>query len=136
MPANPVVRASHVSNGLFSGLTVNPLEGITTPSSPAPSVFTPAKPELFEPPFSYARRCLKDVFNKKAPDFHRAQALYQVFIEMASELETTSQFNTVMTRIVTLRTLYPNTRGSLHFASCKTLYPDACRAMHSDPYRT
>ncbi|KAM6499091.1 hypothetical protein JOM56_004599 [Amanita muscaria] len=46
----------------------------------------------------FLTRCLQDVFNKKAPDFHRAQALYQVFIEIASELETTSQFNAVMTR--------------------------------------
>ncbi|KAM6503165.1 hypothetical protein JOM56_000108 [Amanita muscaria] len=44
-------------------------------------------------------QCLNDVFNKKAPDIHRAQALYQIFIETASELETTSHFTAVMTRI-------------------------------------
>ncbi|KAM6500780.1 hypothetical protein JOM56_003794 [Amanita muscaria] len=94
MATTPVVRASHVSSGRFSALTVDSLEDNTMPSSPAPSVFTATPPEnSFETPFSYARRCLKDVFNKKAPDFHRAQALYQVFIKIASELETTSQFN-------------------------------------------
>ncbi|KAM6497835.1 hypothetical protein JOM56_005783 [Amanita muscaria] len=98
MPTIPVVRASPVSSGRYSGLTVDPLDDITTPSSPA--VSTNAKSDnSVENPLSYARRCLTDVFTKKLPDYHRAQALYQVFIEIASELETSSQFNALMTRI-------------------------------------
>ncbi|KAM6501285.1 hypothetical protein JOM56_004299 [Amanita muscaria] len=68
-------------------------------SGPVPSVITVSTGESFATPLAYTVRCVKDVFNKKAPDFHRAQALYQIFIEVASELETTSQFNAVMARI-------------------------------------
>ncbi|KAM6493761.1 hypothetical protein JOM56_010122 [Amanita muscaria] len=74
-------------------------EDTTTPSSPAPSVITVSTGETFSTPLEYTVRCVKDVFNQKAPDFHRAQALYTVFTEIASELETTSHFNAVMTRI-------------------------------------
>ncbi|KAM6489352.1 hypothetical protein JOM56_015253 [Amanita muscaria] len=74
-------------------------QDITTPSSPAPSVITVSTGETFSTPLAYTVRCVKDVFNQKAPDFHRAQALYTVFTEIASELETTSHFNAVMTRI-------------------------------------
>ncbi|KAM6493915.1 hypothetical protein JOM56_010276 [Amanita muscaria] len=99
MPTKPVVRASPVSSGRFAGLIVDSLEDTTTPSSPAPSVITVSTGETFSTPLEYTVRCVKDVFNQKAPDFHRAQALYTVFTEIASELETTSHFNAVMTRI-------------------------------------
>ncbi|KAM6489847.1 hypothetical protein JOM56_014659 [Amanita muscaria] len=134
MPTSPVVRASPASHGRFSGLIVDPLEDTTMPSSPVTlPVFTPAKPEnSFKTPLSYTCRCLQDVFNKKAPDFHRAQALYQVFIEIASELETTSQFNAVMTR----------TADNLASLGCKkkpcTLHCDRshcepCTLPHAEP---
>ncbi|KAM6491656.1 hypothetical protein JOM56_007376 [Amanita muscaria] len=98
MPSKPVVRASSASYGRFSDLSIDHMEDITMPSSPAiPPVSTPATNT--ETPHSYTSRCLRDVFNKKASDIQRAQALYAVFTEIASELECTSQFTTVMTRI-------------------------------------
>ncbi|KAM6491458.1 hypothetical protein JOM56_013027 [Amanita muscaria] len=103
MATNPVVRASTVSSGRYSGLTVDSLEDTTTPPSPAPSAFnnlaTYDSTNTWVTPFSYSSKCLKTVFKKNVSDFDRAQALYQVFIEIASELETTSHFNAVMTRI-------------------------------------
>ncbi|KAM6491764.1 hypothetical protein JOM56_012804 [Amanita muscaria] len=105
MATNPVVRASLVSSGLHSGLIVAPLEDTAIPSSPAPSAFnngaTYDRKDTWSAvtPLSYTSKCLKTVFKKNASDFDRAQALYQVFIETASEIETTSHFNAVMTRI-------------------------------------
>ncbi|KAM6495077.1 hypothetical protein JOM56_009700 [Amanita muscaria] len=128
MPTKPVVQASTVSSGCFSGLTVDPLEENTTPSSPALSVFSSVKPEKsFETPLSYTHRCLTDVFNKKAPDFNRAQALYQVFIEVASELENTSQFLAVMMQI-------SDNLGSLGCTKkpC-TLHCEPCTLPHAEP---
>ncbi|KAM6494760.1 hypothetical protein JOM56_009383 [Amanita muscaria] len=124
MPTTPVVRASPVSSGRYSGLTVDPLEDSSTPSSPAPSVITVSTGETFSTPLAYTVRCVKDVFNKKVPDIHRAQALYTVFTEIASELETTSQFNAVMTRIA----------ENLSELGCKT-QPSAqhCDRSHCEP---
>ncbi|KAM6498964.1 hypothetical protein JOM56_006912 [Amanita muscaria] len=97
MPTKPVVRASSASHGRFHGLTVDPLEDTTVPPSPvAPPVTTFADKESV---FSFTARLLLDVFNKNKSDFDRAQALYNVFIELASAIETTSQFSAVMTRI-------------------------------------
>ncbi|KIL56393.1 hypothetical protein M378DRAFT_17109 [Amanita muscaria Koide BX008] len=111
MAQKPVVRASSSSYGRYSDLTVDPMDATTScSSSVAPSVFYPVtflpvhssvptsatvvlSPET---PLSYTFQCITAVYNKKASDDHRAQALYQVFIEIASELETTSQFKAVM----------------------------------------
>ncbi|KAM6491454.1 hypothetical protein JOM56_013023 [Amanita muscaria] len=127
MPTNPVVRATNASSGRFHGLTVDPLEDATAPSSPAPTVFSSVKPEnSFETSASYARRCLNDVFNKKAPDIHRAQALYQIFIETASELETTSHFTAVMTR----HTVNPVPSNTLNLALCLTQHHAFCHMQN------
>ncbi|KAM6493312.1 hypothetical protein JOM56_011446 [Amanita muscaria] len=105
MATNSVVRASLVSSDRYSGLIVDPLEDTTVPPSPAPSAFnnlaTYDRTDTWSAltPLSYASKCLKTVFKKNVSDFDRAQALYQVFIETASEIETTSHFNAVMTRI-------------------------------------
>ncbi|KAM6489843.1 hypothetical protein JOM56_014655 [Amanita muscaria] len=110
------------------------------PSSPA-SVFSSVKPEnSFETPFSYAHRCLNDVFNKKASDFQQAQAsdfqqaqaLYQVFIETASELETTSQFIAVMTRITdNLSELGCNSKP--YAQQCDRSHSEPCTLPHAEP---
>ncbi|KAM6492464.1 hypothetical protein JOM56_012188 [Amanita muscaria] len=132
MPTTPVVRASPVSSGRYSGLTVDPLEDNTTPSSPAPSVITVSTGETFSNPLAYTVRCVKDVFNKKAPDFHRAQALYTVFTEIASELETTSHFNAVMTRIAeNLESLGCEKKPcTLH---CDRSHCEPCTLEHAQP---
>ncbi|KAM6503920.1 hypothetical protein JOM56_000863 [Amanita muscaria] len=133
MPTNPVVRATTASSGRFHGLTVDPLEDATAPSSPAPTVFSSVKPEnSFETSASYARRCLNDVFNKKAPDIHRAQALYQIFIATASELETTSHFTAVMTRIAeNLSELGCKTQPSAQH--CDRSHCEPCTLEHAEP---
>ncbi|KAM6503675.1 hypothetical protein JOM56_000618 [Amanita muscaria] len=107
MPQKSVERASSASYGQFSGLIVDPMEDTTSSSSSVtPTATTSFHAAMTSTPLPetetthlYTSKCLRDVFNKKAPDFHRAQALYQVFIEIASELETTSHFKAVMTRI-------------------------------------
>ncbi|KAM6500766.1 hypothetical protein JOM56_003780 [Amanita muscaria] len=146
MPTNPVVRATTVSSGRFSGLTVDSIEDTTTPSSPAPSTFNNlATYDCSDPwsnvtPFSYASKCLETIFKKNVSDFDRAQALYQVFIEMASELETSSQFNAVMTRIAdNLEALgckkKPCTQhcDRSHCEPCTLEHAQPCRLSHAEP---
>ncbi|KAM6498786.1 hypothetical protein JOM56_006734 [Amanita muscaria] len=68
-----------------------------------------------------------DVFDKSISDFKRAQALYEVFIEMASEIETSSQFFPVMTRIA----------DNLAILGCKakpcTQHCEPCTLEHAQP---
>ncbi|KAM6500767.1 hypothetical protein JOM56_003781 [Amanita muscaria] len=130
MPSNPVVRASTVSHGRFYGLTVDPLEDTTVPPSPvAPPVTTPANKEST---FSFTARLLLDVFNKNNADFDRAQALYKVFIELASAIENTSQFSAVMTRIAeNLATLGCAAKPcTLH---CDRSHCEPCTLEHATP---
>ncbi|KAM6489538.1 hypothetical protein JOM56_015034 [Amanita muscaria] len=124
MATTPVVRASHVSCGL-SGLTVDSLEDVT------PSFITKA-PTSFSYSLRIAQKGLKEIFNKNASDFDRAQALYQVFIEIASELETTSQFNAVMTRIAdNLESLGCKKKPcTLH---CDRSHCEPCTLEHATP---
>ncbi|KAM6489793.1 hypothetical protein JOM56_014816 [Amanita muscaria] len=128
MPTKPVVQASNVSSGRYAGLTIDSLEDTTTPPSPAPSILN----NMPESPLSYTNRCLMDVFNKKASDLHRAQALYQVFIETASELETSSRFIAVMTRIAdNLAILGCKAKPcTLH---CDRSHCDPCTLEHAQP---
>ncbi|KIL56953.1 hypothetical protein M378DRAFT_16620 [Amanita muscaria Koide BX008] len=134
MPQKPVERASSATYGRFSGLTVDSMEDATMPSSPvSPLVPKTATVALIpETPFSYTFLCLRNIFNKKASDEHRAQALYQVFIEIASALETTSQFMNVMTRIA-------ENLGQLNCKSepctlhCDKSHNEPCILPHADP---
>ncbi|KIL56368.1 hypothetical protein M378DRAFT_17136 [Amanita muscaria Koide BX008] len=142
MPQKLVERASSATYGRFSGLIVDPMEDATVPSSPVSSrVPTTATVSLNpETPFSYAFLCLRDVFTKKASDEHRAQALYQVFIEIASELETTSQFENVMTRITeNLGQMSCKAKpctlhcDKSHNEPCTLSHVDPCTLAHADP---
>ncbi|KAM6503407.1 hypothetical protein JOM56_000350 [Amanita muscaria] len=130
MPTKPVVRASPVSHGCFYGLTVDSLEDTTVPSSPVvPPVSTPANKES---PFSFTARLLLDVFNRSNSDFNRAQALYKVFIELASELETSSHFSSVMTRIAeNLATLGCKTKPCTQH--CDRSHCEPCTLEHAQP---
>ncbi|KAM6497430.1 hypothetical protein JOM56_007903 [Amanita muscaria] len=138
MPSNPVVRASTVSPGRFYGLTVDPLEDTTVPPSPvAPPVTTPTNKEST---FSFTARLLLDVFNKNNTDFNRAQALYKVFIELASAIENTSQFSAVMTRIAeNLATLGCAAKPCTlhcdrsHCEPCTLEHATPCTLPHADP---
>ncbi|KAM6500784.1 hypothetical protein JOM56_003798 [Amanita muscaria] len=138
MPSKQVVRASSASHGRFYGLTVDSLEDTTVPSSPVvPPVTTTASKES---PFSFTARLLLDVFNRTNSDFNRAQALYKVFIELASELETSSQFSSVMTRIVeNLATLgciaKPCTQhcDRSHCEPCTLEHAQPCTLKHAQP---
>ncbi|KIL59757.1 hypothetical protein M378DRAFT_14611 [Amanita muscaria Koide BX008] len=102
MPQSSVERASSANYGRYSDLIVDPMEDTTTRSSSPVTTRVPktATVSLYpETPFSYTFLCLQNIFSKNVSDEHRAQALYQVFIEIASEIETTSQFKNVMARI-------------------------------------
>ncbi|KAM6489983.1 hypothetical protein JOM56_014562 [Amanita muscaria] len=138
MPTKPVVRASPVSHGLFYGLTVDPLEDTTVPSSSA--VTTSWTPATKRTPFTYTTSFLHDVFIKDNTDFNRAQALYKVFTEMASELETTSHFYDVMTRIAeNLSELGCKTQPSAqhcdrsHCEPCTLEHATPCTLPHAEP---
>ncbi|KIL56372.1 hypothetical protein M378DRAFT_17141 [Amanita muscaria Koide BX008] len=134
MPQKPVERASSATYGRFSGLTVDAMEDATMPSSPVSSLVpkTATVSLIPETPFSYAFLCLRDVFTKKASDEHRAQALYQVFIEIASELENTSQFKNVMTRIAeNLGQL--NCKAEPCTLHCDRSHNEPCTLSHADP---
>ncbi|KAM6492548.1 hypothetical protein JOM56_012272 [Amanita muscaria] len=140
MPTKPVVRASPVSHGLFYGLTVDPLEDTTVPSSPVALPVTTSSFSAKKTPFSYAASILHDVFMKNNTDFDRAQALYKVFIEMASELETTSHFYAVMTRIAdNLATLGCKTKPCTqhcdrsHCEPCTLEHASPCMLPHAEP---
>ncbi|KAM6499336.1 hypothetical protein JOM56_004844 [Amanita muscaria] len=146
MATNPVVRASTVSSGRYSGLTVDSLEDTITPSTPAPSALNNlATYDLTNTwssvtPFSYTSKCLKTIFKKNVSDFDRAQALYQVFIEIASELETTSHFTAVMTRIAdNLESLgckkKPCTQhcDRSHCEPCTLEHAQPCMIPHAEP---
>ncbi|KAM6504297.1 hypothetical protein JOM56_001240 [Amanita muscaria] len=138
MPSKQVVRASPVSHGRFYSLSVDSLEDTTIPPSPvALPVTTPANKES---PFSFTARLLLDVFNKSNSDFDRAQALYKVFIELASEIETSSHFSAVMTRIAeNLATLgckvKPCTQhcDRSHCEPCTLEHAQPCTLSHADP---
>ncbi|KAM6496909.1 hypothetical protein JOM56_007382 [Amanita muscaria] len=138
MPSKPVVRASPASHGRFYGLTVDSLEDTTVPPSPvALPVTTPANKES---PFSFTACLLLDVFDKSNLDFNRAQALYKVFIELASELETSSHFSAVMMRIAeNLATLgckaKPCTQhcDRSHCEPCTLEHAQPCTLSHADP---
>ncbi|KIL62764.1 hypothetical protein M378DRAFT_12563 [Amanita muscaria Koide BX008] len=134
MPQKPVERTSSATYGRFSGLTVDAMESATRPPSPVSSLVpkTATVSLIPETPFSYAFLCLRDVFNKKASDEHRAQALYQVFIEIASALETTSQFMNVMTRIAeNLGQL--NCKPEPCTLHCDKSHNEPCTLSHADP---
>ncbi|KAM6489520.1 hypothetical protein JOM56_015016 [Amanita muscaria] len=138
MPPKPVVRASPASHGRFYGLTVDSLEDTTVP--PSPVVLPVSTPAIRESPFSYTARLLLEVFQKTNSDFDRAQSLYKVFIELASELETTSHFSAVMTRIAeNLATLgckaQPCTQhcDRSHFEPCTLEHAQPCTLEHALP---
>ncbi|KAM6488878.1 hypothetical protein JOM56_015677 [Amanita muscaria] len=133
MPANPVVRASSASYGRFSDLSVDSLEDITAPTTPViPTV--PISQDFVNQmsAIDYTKACINAVFNKKYSGPHRAQSLYAAFIELASELETTSHFNNVMTRIAeNLATLGCKTRPcTLH---CDKSHSKPCTLEHASP---
>ncbi|KIL63647.1 hypothetical protein M378DRAFT_12069 [Amanita muscaria Koide BX008] len=96
MPQFLVERASSANYGRYSDLIVNSMEDATTRSS------------------------LPNIFSKSVSDEHRAQALYQVFIEIASEIETTSQFKNVMAQPVTVAVTVP----------CPIAHNDPCTREH------
>ncbi|KAM6493924.1 hypothetical protein JOM56_010285 [Amanita muscaria] len=129
MPAKPVVRASSAPYGQFSGLIVDPLEDDTTPPTPAT---IPVSSISQMTPLEYSQLCVKTIFNRKNPDFDRAQCLYSLFIEVASELETTSQFMAVTTRIAeNLATLGCKTEPcTLH---CDKSHSEPCTLQHAIP---
>ncbi|KAM6495349.1 hypothetical protein JOM56_008055 [Amanita muscaria] len=130
MPPKPVVRASPVSHGRFYGLSVDSLDDTTVPPSPvAPPVTTPANKES---PFSFTARLLLDVFNRSNTDFNRAQAFYKVFIELASELETSSQFFAVTTQIAdNLATLGCKAKPCTQH--CDRSHCEPCTLEHAEP---
>ncbi|KAM6498787.1 hypothetical protein JOM56_006735 [Amanita muscaria] len=140
MPTNPVVRASSASYGRFSGLSVDSLEDITVP--PTPVITTVPISQDFVNQMStidYTKACIDAVFNKKTSGFHRAQSLYAAFIELASELETTSHFNNVMTRIAeNLATLGCKTEpctlhcDKSHFEPCTLEHATPCTLSHAE----
>ncbi|KAM6492468.1 hypothetical protein JOM56_012192 [Amanita muscaria] len=141
MPTNPVVRASSASYGRFSDLSVDSLEDITVP--PTPVITTVPISQDFVNQMStidYTKACIDAVFNKKTSGFHRAQSLYAAFIELASELETTSHFNNVMTRIAeNLATLGCKTEpctlhcDKSHFEPCTLEHATPCTLTHAEP---
>ncbi|KAM6499467.1 hypothetical protein JOM56_004975, partial [Amanita muscaria] len=141
MPTNPVVRASSASYGRFSDLSVDSLEDITVP--PTPVITTVPISQDFVNQMStidYTKACIDAVFNKKTSGFHRAQSLYAAFIELASELETTSHFNNVMTRIAeNLATLGCKTEpctlhcDKSHFEPCTLEHATPCTLSHAEP---
>ncbi|KAM6491463.1 hypothetical protein JOM56_013032 [Amanita muscaria] len=97
------------SNHKEEELELHRLLDLLPPPSPFGYGYKPGAPSAFNnlatydsstiTLFAYTSKCLKTVFKRNVSDFDRAQALYQVFIEIASELETTSHFSAVMTRI-------------------------------------
>ncbi|KAM6493303.1 hypothetical protein JOM56_011437 [Amanita muscaria] len=109
----------------------------TVPSSPvAPPVITMKNKESI---FATAS-ILLDVFDTSISDFKRAQSLYEVFIEMASNIETTSQFFPVMTRIAdNLASLgckaKPCTQhcDRSHCEPCTLEHAQPCTLSHADP---
>ncbi|KIL54040.1 hypothetical protein M378DRAFT_19266 [Amanita muscaria Koide BX008] len=103
-------------------------DATTRSSSPvANRVHKTATVSLYpETPFSYAFLCLQNIFSRSLSDEHRAQALYQVFIEVASEIETTSQFNNVMARIA--ENLEPVTVAVT--VPCPIAHNDPCTREH------
>ncbi|KAM6495800.1 hypothetical protein JOM56_008506 [Amanita muscaria] len=141
MPSKPVVRASSASYGRFCDLSVDSLEDITVP--PTPVITTVPISQDFVNQMStidYTKACIDAVFNKKTSGFHRAQSLYAAFIELASELETTSHFNNVMTRIAeNLATLGCKTEpctlhcDKSHFEPCTLEHATPCTLTHAEP---
>ncbi|KAM6493832.1 hypothetical protein JOM56_010193 [Amanita muscaria] len=129
MPAKPVVRVSSAPYGQFSGLIVDPLEDDTTPPTPAT---IPVSSVSQMTPLEYSQLCIKTIFEKKNPDFDKAQCLYSLFIEVASELETTSHFMAVTTRIAeNLATLGCKTKPcTLH---CDKSHSEPCTLQHAIP---
>ncbi|KAM6491397.1 hypothetical protein JOM56_013171 [Amanita muscaria] len=139
MPTKPVVRASPVSHGLFYGLTVDPLEDTTVPSSPVALPVTTSSFSAKKTPFSYAASILHDVFIENNTDFDRAQALYKVFIEMASGLETTSHFYAdaklnPVPNIVTGHIVNPVPSNTLHLACYLMPNPVPSNTQHHALY--
>ncbi|KIL57655.1 hypothetical protein M378DRAFT_16118 [Amanita muscaria Koide BX008] len=135
MPQSSVERASSAKHGRYSDLIVDPMEDATTrSSSPVTTrVLKTATVSLHpETPFSYTFLCLQNVFDRNFSDETRAQALYQVFIEIASEIESTSQFTNVMARIAeNLGQLGCKAKPcTLH---CDKSHNEPCTLSHAEP---
>ncbi|KAM6491474.1 hypothetical protein JOM56_013043 [Amanita muscaria] len=144
MPSNPVVRASSASYGRFSDLSVDSLEDITVPPTPVITTVSISQQNVVNQmsPIDYTKACIDAVFQKKHSGFHRAQSLYAAFIELASELETTSHFNNVMTRIAeNLATLGCKTepctlhcdKSHFELEPCTLEHVTPCTLTHAEP---
>ncbi|KIL54436.1 hypothetical protein M378DRAFT_18884 [Amanita muscaria Koide BX008] len=135
MPQSSVERASSAKHGHYTDLIVNPMEDATTRSSTPVNILVHKTATVSlqpETPFSYTFLCLQNIFSRNLSDEHRAQALYQVFIEIASEIETTSQFNNVMARIAeNLGQLGCKAKPcTLH---CDKSHNEPCTLSHAEP---
>ncbi|KAM6495171.1 hypothetical protein JOM56_009794 [Amanita muscaria] len=133
MPTNPVVRASSAYYGRFSDLSVDSCEDTTVPPTPVITTVPTSQDSVNHmSAIDYTKICIDAVFCHKLSGSTRAQSLYSAFIELASELETTSHFNNVMTRIAeNLATLGCKTKPcTLH---CDRSHCEPCTLEHATP---